>query len=96
LANSWIVLNAGGGLTPGKPEVFLEAQRSQDSELFPELARRRHSGLLRRAKGARFLTEPLDNQGWEMRCYVRGPDGYLIEVGQYSRKAIDLFEEYND
>lgn len=34
-----------------------------------------------RAKGAFFLTEPLDNHGWEWRCYMRDPDGYLIEVG---------------
>ncbi|MCO5995654.1 VOC family protein [Actinoallomurus rhizosphaericola] len=33
------------------------------------------------AKGARFLTEPLDRVS-ELRCYLRDPDGYLIEVGQ--------------
>jgi hypothetical protein len=25
---------------------------------------------------------------------MRDPDGYLIEVGQYSQKAIDRFKEY--
>jgi hypothetical protein len=30
-----------------------------------------------------FVTEPLDNHGWEWRCYMRDPDGYPIEVGQY-------------
>ena len=34
-----------------------------------------------RAKGAQFLTEPLDRKA-ELRCYLRDPDGYLIEVGQ--------------
>ena len=33
------------------------------------------------AKGARFLTEPIDREA-EVRCYMRNPDGYLIEVGQ--------------
>jgi catechol 2,3-dioxygenase-like lactoylglutathione lyase family enzyme len=33
------------------------------------------------ARGAEFLTEPLD-RGAEVRCYMRDPDGYLIEVGQ--------------
>lgn len=33
------------------------------------------------AKGAQFLTEPLDRKA-EIRCYLRDPDGYLIEVGQ--------------
>ena len=34
-----------------------------------------------RAKGAEFLTPPID-RGGEIRCYMRDPDGYLIEVGQ--------------
>ncbi len=34
----------------------------------------------------------LDNHGWEWRCYMRDPDGYLIEVGQYSQMALDRFK----
>ncbi len=34
-----------------------------------------------RSRGATFLTEPLDKYG-ETRCYIRDPDGYIIEVGQ--------------
>ena len=36
-----------------------------------------------RGKGlaAEFVTPPID-RGAEIRCYVRDPDGYLIEVGQ--------------
>ena len=45
-----------------------------------------------RNKGAFFLTEPLDNHGWEWRCYMRDPDGYLIEVGQYTQMALDRFK----
>ena len=30
---------------------------------------------------AEFLTPPQD-RGREIRCYVRDPDGHLIEVGQ--------------
>jgi lactoylglutathione lyase len=33
------------------------------------------------ARGAEFLTPPKDH-GREIRCYVRDPDGHLIEVGQ--------------
>jgi hypothetical protein len=47
-----------------------------------------------RAKGAVFLTEPLDNHGWEWRCYMRDPDGYLIEVGQYTQMALDHFKNH--
>jgi hypothetical protein len=33
------------------------------------------------ARGARFLTEPIDRKA-ELRCYMHDPDGHLIEVGQ--------------
>jgi len=33
------------------------------------------------ARGAEFLTPPID-RGVELRCYMRDPDGRLIEVGQ--------------
>jgi catechol 2,3-dioxygenase-like lactoylglutathione lyase family enzyme len=36
------------------------------------------------AKGAEFLTPPQD-RGAEIRCYMRDPDGHLIEVGQSTR-----------
>ena len=35
------------------------------------------------ARGAEFLTPPQD-RGAEIRCYIRDPDGHLIEVGQTS------------
>jgi hypothetical protein len=34
-----------------------------------------------KAKGAGFVTEPIDRAA-EVRCYMRDPDRYLIEVGQ--------------
>ena len=96
LANSWITLNSGGGPTPDKPEVTLETP--------PDLNRLSSFLNLRVAdiqacykewkdKGAQFITEPLDNNGWEMRCYMRDPDGYIIEVGQSSQKMIDMIEK---
>jgi predicted enzyme related to lactoylglutathione lyase len=33
------------------------------------------------ARGAQFLTPPKQHE-YEMRCYIRDPDGHLIEVGQ--------------
>jgi len=33
------------------------------------------------ARGAEFLTPPVEHET-ELRCYVRDPDGHLIEVGQ--------------
>jgi hypothetical protein len=47
-------------------------------------------------KGASFLTEPIPNpDGWEWRCYMRDPDGYIIEVGQYTQLAIDWFNSHS-
>lgn len=34
-----------------------------------------------RDRGADFITEPEDKYG-ETRCYIRDPDGHIIEVGQ--------------
>ena len=47
-----------------------------------------------KAKGAEFLTEPLDNHGRELRGYMRDPDGYLIAVGQYTPAAIENFKRF--
>ena len=33
------------------------------------------------SRGAEFITEPKEKYG-EIRCYIRDPDGYIIEVGQ--------------
>jgi hypothetical protein len=33
-----------------------------------------------RSRGAEFITEPKEKYG-ETRCYIRDPDGYVIEVG---------------
>jgi len=33
------------------------------------------------SRGAEFITPPID-RGREIRCYLRDPDGHLIEVGQ--------------
>jgi hypothetical protein len=33
------------------------------------------------SRGAEFITEPIEKYG-ETRCYIRDPDGYIIEVGQ--------------
>jgi catechol 2,3-dioxygenase-like lactoylglutathione lyase family enzyme len=47
LANSWIVLNSGGGSTPDKPEVILETPPNlEQNEQFPQSTCRGHLGLL--------------------------------------------------
>jgi hypothetical protein len=43
-------------------------------------------------RGAPFITEPKVH-ATELRCYMRDPDGYLIEVGQTTTTAspLDLY-----
>lgn len=84
LANGWIIINVGGGPTDDKPEVVLEAPRDLDrvsSFLNIRVADIRAVHEQWSARGATFLTPPID-RGPEIRCYLRDPDGHLIEVGQ--------------
>jgi catechol 2,3-dioxygenase-like lactoylglutathione lyase family enzyme len=84
LANSWIIMNPGGGPTPDKPDVTLrppDDRHTVSSFLNLRVADIHACYAEWTAKGAEFLTPPIDRQA-ELRCYVRDPDGYLIEVGQ--------------
>lgn len=96
LANSWIILNDGGGPTPDKPNITLEAP--SDPTRVQSFLNLRVADIQARftewkGRGAEFITEPLDNHGWEMRCYMRDPDGYIIEVGESSEKMIAHLKE---
>jgi catechol 2,3-dioxygenase-like lactoylglutathione lyase family enzyme len=84
LANSWIIINVGGGPTDDKPEVVLETPSDPNrvsSFLNIRVADIRSLYEEWSAKGAQFLTEPKQHTS-EIRCYIRDPDGHLIEVGQ--------------
>jgi catechol 2,3-dioxygenase-like lactoylglutathione lyase family enzyme len=84
LANGWVTINVGGGPTEDKPDVVLEPPTDphRTSAFLNirvadiQLAYREWS-----SRGAEFLTPPMD-RGSEIRCYLRDPDGHLIEVGQ--------------
>jgi catechol 2,3-dioxygenase-like lactoylglutathione lyase family enzyme len=94
LANSWIIINAGGGPTEDKPTVILET---------PPDPNRTSSFLNIRvadiqavydewsSRGAEFLTPPQD-RGAEIRCYIRDPDGHLIEVGQTNLSFLEQLD----
>jgi catechol 2,3-dioxygenase-like lactoylglutathione lyase family enzyme len=87
LANSWIIINTGGGPTEDKPTVTLETPPDPDrisSFLNIRVADIHAVHQQWSARGATFLTEPID-RGPEIRCYLRDPDGHLIEVGQTTR-----------
>jgi catechol 2,3-dioxygenase-like lactoylglutathione lyase family enzyme len=84
LANGWVIINAGGGPTEDKPTVTLEAPVDPDrvsSFLNIRVADIAATYAEWSGRGAEFLTPPQD-RGREIRCYLRDPDGHLIEVGQ--------------
>jgi catechol 2,3-dioxygenase-like lactoylglutathione lyase family enzyme len=84
VANSWLILNLGGGPTDDKPGVTLRTpQELNETSAFlnVRVADIRQAYAQWSAKGASFLTEPKDH-GVEIRAYIRDPDGHLIEVGQ--------------
>jgi predicted enzyme related to lactoylglutathione lyase len=84
IANTWLIVNVGGGPTPAKPSVTLSVPPDPDSVssfMNIRVADIQACYELWRNRGAEFITEPKDTDG-ETYCYIRDPDGYLIEVGQ--------------
>src|SRR3982074_3590180 len=84
VANTWLILNVGGGPTDDKPTVTLTTP--PDPNRTSAFLNIRVAGIHKvykegSARGAEFLTEPKDH-GREIRAYIRDPDGHLIEVGQ--------------
>jgi catechol 2,3-dioxygenase-like lactoylglutathione lyase family enzyme len=95
LANVWITINGGGGPTDDKPEVIASPPRDQDLLSFflnLRVADIRRCYDLWSSRGAKFITEPKVH-ATELRCYIRDPDGYLIEVGQTTttKGPLDLY-----
>jgi catechol 2,3-dioxygenase-like lactoylglutathione lyase family enzyme len=89
LANSWIIINVGGGPTDDKPEVVLEPPSDPNrvsAFLNIRVADIRSLYEEWSSKGAEFLTEPKQHTS-EIRCYIRDPDDHLIEVGQATAGA---------
>jgi len=84
LANSWVIMNPGGGPTPDKPDISVvdyEPGNAVSSFMNLRVADLQASYEQWSSRGAEFVTPPID-RGAELRCYMRDPDGYLIEVGQ--------------
>jgi catechol 2,3-dioxygenase-like lactoylglutathione lyase family enzyme len=84
LANGWVIINVGGGPTGDKPDVVLEPPTDPQrvsAFLNIRVADINATSEQWRARGATFLTPPMD-RGAEIRCYLCDPDGHLIELGQ--------------
>jgi catechol 2,3-dioxygenase-like lactoylglutathione lyase family enzyme len=83
-AGTWLLLVSGGGPTADKPTIVFAPP--------PDADRVSHAITLRvadchavyealRSRGAAFLTPPYD-WGSEIRCFLRDPDGHLVEISQ--------------
>ena len=95
LGNIWLTINVGGGPTDDKPEVLASPPR--DPNILSIFLNLRVTDIRRyydlwSSRGAKFITEPKVHAR-ELRCYIRDPDGYLIEVGQTTMTSspLDLY-----
>jgi catechol 2,3-dioxygenase-like lactoylglutathione lyase family enzyme len=81
---NWFLLVEGGEPTKDKPDITFvpPAHTETVSHSFtirvPD-CRAAYETL--RARGAQFLTPPVD-WGGEIRCFLRDPDGHLFELSQ--------------
>lgn len=92
LGNIWLTINGGGGPTDDKPEVVASPPR--DPNVLSIFLNLRVTDIRRyyelwSSRGAPFITEPKVH-ATELRCYMRDPDGYLIEVGETTMTAAPL------
>ena len=84
IANSWVILNTGGAGTDDKPDVTLEVPTDLNKvSAFMNIRVADIQACYKewKSKGAEFITEPKEHE-YEWRCYMRDPDGHLMEVGQ--------------
>jgi lactoylglutathione lyase len=95
LGNIWLTINRGGGPTDDKPDAV--ASPPPDPNVLSIFLNLRVTDIRRyydlwSSRGAKFITEPKVHTT-ELRCYMRDPDGYLIEVGQTTMTTgpLDLY-----
>jgi catechol 2,3-dioxygenase-like lactoylglutathione lyase family enzyme len=93
--NIWLTINGGGGGTDDKPQVVASPPR--DPNVLSIFLNLRVTDIRRyyelwSSRGAKFVTEPKVH-ATELRCYMRDPDEYLIEVGQttFTPGPLDLY-----
>ena len=77
IANTWLLVNVGGGPTPDKPSVTLSVPDPDKINGFMNIrvADIQACYELWKSRGAEFITEPIPKYG-EICCYIRDPDCY--------------------
>jgi catechol 2,3-dioxygenase-like lactoylglutathione lyase family enzyme len=82
--STWLLLVTGGGPTEDKPTVTFAPPTDPDTvshQLTIRVPDCYGAYETLRARGAEFLTPPLD-RGGEIRCFFRDPDGHLLEISE--------------
>ena len=81
---AWLLLVTGGEPTPDKPDVVF-APPQDPNRVSHQLTMRvpdcRAAYETLKARGAEFLTPPVD-RGGEIRGFFRDPDGHLLEISE--------------
>lgn len=87
---AWLLVVTGGEPTKDKPDVTFAAPDRPNTVS--------HSMTIRvqdcheayrtlKARGAHFLTEPVQWDNYEIRAFFRDPDGHLFEISQVENIA---------
>jgi catechol 2,3-dioxygenase-like lactoylglutathione lyase family enzyme len=83
-AGTWLLLVSGGSPTADKPGITFRPPDDPDHvshAMTLRVADCRASYEALTARGATFLTPPYD-WGGEIRCFLRDPDGHLVEISE--------------
>ena len=81
---TWLLLVTGGEPTKDKPDVTFAAPadpRAVSHSMTIRVPDCHAAYETLRARGARFLTPPVDYE-WEVRAFLRDPDGHLLEISE--------------
>jgi catechol 2,3-dioxygenase-like lactoylglutathione lyase family enzyme len=81
---SWLLLVEGGAPTVDKPTVTFVPPVDPDRvdhSFTIRVPDCRAAYELLRDRGASFLTPPVESD-WEVRCFLRDPDGHLFELSE--------------
>ena len=81
---TWLLLVTGGGPTADKPDVTFAPPAdpgvvSHAMTIRVTDCRAAYETL--RGRGGAFLTPPVESD-WEIRCFLRDPDGHLLELSE--------------
>jgi len=88
--DAWLLLVTGGPPTADKPGVTFVPPADPDrasAELIIGVPDCRAAHELLASRGATFLAPPVEYE-WEIRAFLRDPDGHLFEISERRRASL--------